>query len=71
MKENNDPIPDAMAAIDQLVTWYQNTWTPMLVELQTTMQKAGLRDTIADRVIASIFEIHVGSALRTKKEEKQ
>ena len=62
----NDPIPDAMAAAEQLVTWYKMLWTPLLVDLQETMRKAGIRDNLADSVISTIFRAHIESILNTK-----
>ena len=62
-----DPIPDAMAAIEQLTTMYKMVWTPLLLDVQNTMLSAGIRENIVDSVIADIFRMHLQGIIDNQK----
>jgi hypothetical protein len=69
MEELNDPIPDAMAAGEQLTQMYKSLWAPMILDFQKELGKIGVRDSIADKVVPIMFDIHMRSALKIKEEE--
>lgn len=63
----NDPIPPAMAAAEQLTQMYKAIWAPMILDLQNELSRIGVRDTIADNVVSTMFDLHARNAMTGNK----